>query len=347
MRAVQTLQEFRELLQAGFDNKEISLEEFGKTDATQLKAYLIESNLKLKDAGCPNPNGEWSRLEDTDWYASKGDYPNSLFLDASRKRVWIVYSLINADISKALIDSWVKNKKGLDRCWLSRSQLLHWGEVASDWAERGLGIKFTDGLAPEESASNVSLKAWYGANRKAQDIYDLLINAKEHFAISSVRWQKRMDSKASITTEWYSDGRVTINRAIDADEVLIWTSEMANKYEDAIINATALRDETMAPFEIDFTQEIDLDAFSNIVSNGQGDMNLWLIEIEHYEDFRRFKGVDLHTWDRVLLDVGLDYAYLTVPGDGCVNAAPRLAVIQGEDNAGVTSIYHDGSEVFT
>ena len=110
---------------------------------------------------------------------------------------------------------------------------------------------------------------------------------------------------------------------------------MADRYEEALLEATNLRNSTMAPFEIDFTQTIDLDAFSSTVSKGKGDMNLWLIEIEHYEDFRRFKGIDLHTWDRVLLDVGLDHAYLTIPGEGCVNAAPRLAVVQGEDNAGV------------
>jgi len=54
----------------------------------------------------------------------------------------------------------------------------------------------------------------------------------------------------------------------------------------------------------------------------------------------------IHTWDRVLLDVGPDFAYLTVPGKGCINAAPRIAAIQGEDNAGRTHIYHDGVEVF-
>jgi hypothetical protein len=102
----------------------------------------------------------------------------------------------------------------------------------------------------------------------------------------------------------------------------------------------------MGAFEIDFTQGIDLDAFSDTVSKGRGNMNLWLIEMEKSPDFRRYKGVDLHTWDRILLDVGLDYVYLTVPGDGCINAAPRLAVTQGEDNAGKAAIYHDGEEVF-
>jgi hypothetical protein len=133
---------------------------------------------------------------------------------------------------------------------------------------------------------------------------------------------------------------------MDVDEVLIWISEMANRYEDSLHEATILRNSTMAPFELNFTQEIDLESFSNTVAKGKGEMNLWLVETEHETDFRRFKGVDLHTWDRILLDVGLDYAYLTIPGEGCVNSAPRLAVVQGEDNAGVTSIYHDGTEVF-
>ena len=46
------------------------------------------------------------------------------------------------------------------------------------------------------------------------------------------------------------------------------------------------------------------------------------------------------------MDMGPIYAYLTVPGKGCVNAAPRIATVQGEDNAGKTSIYFDGVEMF-
>jgi len=346
MAAVQTLQEFRELLQAGFENNEKTLEQFDKIDSAQLKAYLIESNLDLKAAGAPV--GNWQRLEDTDWYVSKGGgHFNSLFLDKSRSRVWVIYSLIDADTTKSLINNWIKKKNGLDKVWLSRPQLLHLANIGEGWVERGLGIKFADGLATDEdSAGNVSVKAWHGANSKTQDIYDIADHAKKRFAISSVRWQKRTNRAVSITTEWYSDGRVTINRAMDVDEVLIWISEMANRYEDSLHEATILRNSTMAPFELNFTQEIDLESFSNTVSKGKGDMNLWLVETEHETDFRRFKGVDLHTWDRILLDVGLDYAYLTIPGEGCVNSAPRLAVVQGEDNAGVTSIYHDGTEVF-
>jgi hypothetical protein len=123
-------------------------------------------------------------------------------------------------------------------------------------------------------------------------------------------------------------------------------SDMANRYEDAILEATRIRDNKMGAFELDFTQTIDLDAFAQTVSMGRGTMNLWLVETESESDFKRFRGVDLHTWDRVFMDVGPDYAYLTVPGKGCVNAAPRIATVQGEDNAGKTSIYFDGVEMF-
>lgn len=346
MRKIQNLGDFKERLQAGFENNEESLEVFGKTYSTQLKAYLIESNhLSPKDAGCPA--GVWQKLDDSvGWYVNRdGDFSNTFFLDSTRDRVWIVYSLMDASESDLLINRWIENKKGLDRSWLSRNHLLHWDNIES-WSQRGLGLKFSDGLSTEENAANFSLKAYYGANRYIEGLADVLDKAKEKFAIYSARWQKKVNGSVVISSEWYSNGKATINRAADVDEALISIAEMANRYADSLKEATELRDTTMGAFELDFSQEIDLDAFSNMVAYGTGEMKLWLVETENETDFRRFRGIDIHTWDRVLLDVGPDFAYLTVPGKGCINAAPRIAAIQGEDNAGRTHIYHDGVEVF-
>lgn len=345
MKEIKTLQDMRERFQAGFDNNEESLELFGKTYSTQLKAYLVESNLSNpieKNA----PTGKWEIIDRSGWFSNDSDeYRNSFFLDATRDRVWIVYSILDAKETDFFLDSWVKRIKGLDKCWLSRNQLLHWQGTES-WMQKGLGLKFSDGLMPEEDSANFSLKAWYGANRIIPGLDDVLEKAKEEFAIYSVRWQKKRAGSVVLSGEWYSSGKITINRAQDVDEVLVSIAGMANRYEDALKEATSLRDKTMGAFELDFSQEIDLEAFSNTVIKGKGDMNLWLVETERETDFRRFRGIDLHTWDRVLMDVGPDYAYLTIPGNGCVNAAPRIATIQGEDNAGKTSIYHDGVEVF-
>jgi len=313
MREIIALNDLKERLQAGFENNEESLEAFGKTYSTQLKAYLIESNQSIAGAGCPI--GKWRGLNSTGWYGNQDEnLSNTLFLDGTRERVWIIYSILDAAKSDLAIKNWVESRKGLDRCWLSRKQLLHWDGM-EHWSQSGLGLRFSDGLYPEDEAGKFSLKAWYGANRYIVGLDEVIEKAKERFAIYSARWQKRRNGSVTISAEWYSNGKATINRAVDV-------------------------------FEIDFTQEIDLDAFSNTVAKGTGDMKLWLVETEAETDFRRFRGVDLHTWDRVLLDVGPDFVYLTIPGKGCVNAAPRIATIQGEDNAGKTSIFPDGVEIF-
>ena len=83
---------------------------------------------------------------------------------------------------------------------------------------------------------------------------------------------------------------MTINRAVDVDEVMLSISDMANRYEDAILEATKIRDNKMGAFELDFTQTIDLDAFAQTVSMGRGTMNLWLVETESESDFKRFRG---------------------------------------------------------
>jgi hypothetical protein len=203
--------------------------------------------------GCPC--GKWQKLDSVDWYVNKGkDFQNTLFLDSTRDRVWIMYSIMGATESDGYVEHWIKSTTGLDNCWLSRNQLLHWEGLGS-WSRRGLGLKFSDGLSPEEEAGNFSLKAWYGANRYIQGLDEILKQAEKKFAIHSVRWQKRTNGSVSLSAEWYSNGKATINRATDVDEVLIHIAEMGNWYSDALNEATNLRDKSMGAFEIDFSQE--------------------------------------------------------------------------------------------
>lgn len=346
MPLIKTFVEMKHLFQAGFEDNVESLSHFGATYSKQLKAYLIESNLGLSEIHCPKEYGHWKKLDADHWHMNEGGHsPGSFFLDSTRKRVWILYSLLDASESDAVVSKWIESINGLDRCWLSRNQLMHFGSVES-WKEKGIGLKFYDGLTPEENAGNFSLKAWYGATNQIEGLGDVLRVAKEKFAIYSTRWQKISGGSVTISAEWYSTGKVTINKAMDVDDVMLSISDMANRYEDAILEATKIRDHTMGAFELDFTQNIDLNAFAQAVSMGKSTMNLWLVETESEPDFKRFRGVDLHTWDRVFMDVGPNYAYLTVPGKGCVNAAPRIATVQGEDNAGKTSIFFDGVEMF-
>lgn len=345
MRKVSTLKDFKNKVQDAFDNNKESMAAYGENHSTQLKAYLLETNNKFSETECPD-GSKWKKLDVEDWYVNQfGNNPYSLFLDVSRERVWIVYSLLDSDTTKKILDKWISNSQGFDNCWLSRRQLLQW-ENRDSWTQRGFGFKFDDGLYSQENAGNFSLKGWYRPNRSIEGLDKIIEIAKENFAIHSARWEKRRDESTVLSSEWYSDGRVTINSAKSVEETLLSISEVASRYEDSLVEATKLRDGSMGAFELDFTQPVDLEAFSEKVMKGTGQMKLWLLETESEEDFKRYKGIDLHTWDRVFLDLGPDFAYLTVPGKGCVNAAPRIATIQGETSAGNTSIYHDGVEIF-
>lgn len=345
---VLSLNDFKEKVQAGFDNNEESLARFGKTYSTQLKAYLLETNCREpSQVGCPR--GRWIPLNSSGWYVNDSkespEESDTLFMNWTGTRVIGVYSLLDALESDYIVDNWVKGRTGLDYCWLTRGLLYHWLRK-DNWEERGLGLKFNDGLMPEEFSGNFSLKAWYGVNEDLGDLRKILELAKETFAITSIRWQKKSAGDVVISAEWYSNGKVTFNRASDVDDVLSTVREMAVRYEDNLALADRLRESKMAAFEIGFSRKIDLDRFSEVVSKGTGEMRLWLIEKESDRDFKRFSGIDLHTWNRIIMDVGTDYAFLTIPSKGCVNAAPRIATIQGEDNAGKTSVLFDGVDIF-
>lgn len=346
MPGISTLLEFKECVQANFEGNEASLQAFGKTYSKQLKAQLIESGERTpSEVGAPD--GSWGPMDAPGWYTNReGENPNSFFLDASAPRIWKLYSLIDATVFKSAVDRWVEKARGVDKVWLTRDHMFHLGKEP-EWAQRGVGITFNDGLAEDdENQANLSLKAWHGAYDRLPELRRLIDLAQKQFAVYSVRWQKKTTGAVTISAEWYSDGRVTVNRGADVDEVLSFITEMSVEYGSSLEEATNLRDQGLGAFEYNFSQEVNLDAFSATVARGTGDMKLWLVEVESEPDFRRFKGVDLHTWDRVLLDLGERYAYLTIPRKGCVNAVPRLAVVQGEDNTGKTEVFYDGEKVF-
>lgn len=348
MGKITTIKDLKRYIQFLLEKNEEALEEDGKEHWTQLKSYLIEINQNLLREP-PSPSGSWRPLDIPGWYINTvSDDPNTneaFILNKTGNRVWTIFSLAEAKTSDYLIEKMVGGTHGLDYCWLTRNLLKYWADK-ENWMERGVGIRFEDGLKPEEARSYLSMKAWYGAQEIDHEIRDIIQNLSEKYAINSLRWQKINNGEIILSSEWYSNGKVTINRAIDVEEALQCIIHMALVYEDELQEATKIRDNVYAPFEIEFSRKIDLDGFTEVTSKGIGELKLWLIDLESEGDYRRYSGVDLHTWDRVLLGVAPEYAHLVVPIDGCVNAAPRFATVQGEGSAGRTSISIDGVEVF-
>ena len=346
MGGVRSFLDFKTMIQASLEKNEEYLERVGRTATTQLKAYLIESNISdIGKISCPL--GNWRMLEGShDWYTNEADNDSySFFLDTSGQRVWRLYSLRGVSDSDILVDKWIKNGRGLDYCWLSRSQMLSF-EGKKDWLQRGIGIRFNDGLSKVGEGSGFSLKAWHGSKTALSGLSDLINEASNQYSIHSVRWQKKNNSQVTFLAEWYSNGKVTINKADSFDEVISIIDNVSLRYQDALIEASKIRDNSMGAFEVVFGKTIDIEGFKSAVEQGLGEMRLWLMQTEDVSGIKRFRGVDMHNWDQVLMTVSSDSAYITIPGKGCINAAPRIANLQGIDNAGRTNIFFNGDEVF-
>ena len=340
-----------EEVQAIFSNTQDDIDDNGGFfDASRaLKAYLIENN----NSYLPQIPGysDWTPLEDVrNWYSAYNiDNPHQYVIyDNSLGRVGILYTMLKVKNIDGFVDKWISQTPNLDHCWLSKKQLMSFS-CREDWFEKGIGLRYRNILGKfnkKEDTPTLSLKAWYGSGT-ADDWKTILTPIKEEAALSSIRWQRLNDySESQLTTEWYNYGKVTVNFAEDVTEAMREISAMAYNYYTSLVEVEKERDRKLCAFELGFSKTIDLEAFSKYVVSGRSNLKLWMVETEVYHDFRRFRGVDLHTWDPIYLDISTDYAYLTVPQKSCVNAAPRIAVIQSENTAGNTTIEFDGVSVF-
>lgn len=303
-----------------------------------LKVQLVETNTEdippIK--GC----SDWRPLEETSrWYVCDG--PDGFFvLNKANDRIWALYSMLKVDPFVKTVDAWIAGNLMLDNCWISQGNMQRtMGEL--NWSESGIGLRFEDRIAKGSSRTSLSIKAWYGDDA---DVGDLFSDARERFSVNSLRMRSSSDDET--TSEWYTDGRITFNSSEDVDTVLYAVGDVCNRYYRELDEATQLRDSEKGSFEFTFSRDVNLDRYEAGVSKGMSDLKLWMVKTEDDGDFKRFKGVDTHTWDTVFLDLGPNYAYMAVPGKGCVNAAPRLVAVQGETVTGRTKVYYNGSEIF-
>lgn len=334
-RVPRSLMDFKELtiksLRANLDSNEYR-------NASHLKVQLIETNTTIPPVFPGYSN--WEQLDDTiHWYCCHNPEGQFLILHKYSSRVWSIYSLMKVSSFNSVLDSWVKNSIDIDRCWLPLTYLQKF-EKEEKWKERGIGIKYSDEFNDSENGSPVSIKAWYGRNDRLDQALNLL---KEEFSVSSIRYK---ESESSIVSEWYSSGKITFNAGDDIEQVIDSVNGMLEKYGSELETVTKIRNSERGSFELNFSQKIDLDKFTETVQKGRSNLQLWMTETETYEDFRRFRGVDMHTWDRLFIDLGEKYAYLTVPGNGCVNAAPRMVTLHGETIGGKTKVLYNGNELF-
>ncbi len=332
--APKSLDEFKDILTKTFNGYDPDI-----FNNIALKVYLIESNLDVPPQIDNYSN--WSSIGGS-WYVCNNS-DGFIVLNRGNGRIWTVFTLQSVSISDDIIEGWTKNT-GLDRCWFSGDYLSKFGRSHS-WTERGLGLKYNNGLLPEDQGMRFSLKAWHG-NDMDQDISELFELAKKKFTTTSIRWKSVKDGNQNMSSEWYNNGKITIQYSESINELLDCISDLTQSYKKSLLRAEQYRDENRSSFEFSFERDINLDDYSNALLSGKNTLKLWMIETDNQEGFRSYSGIDLHTGDRILLDIGTDYAYMSIPGKGCVNATPRFITINGENALGKVKAYYEGCEIF-
>ena len=284
---------------------------------------------------------EWRLLDGTSsWYVCNNskDY---CVINKVNSRVWALYSMAKVEHFKRVTSSWINGNLLLDSCWTSSGSIQSIMKKMN-WTERGIGLRYEDCTAPKSNRTSISIKARYGDDA---DIRDLFSAARNQFSISSLRMKSNSDDGS--VSEWYTDGRITVNTSENMDFIIYMIGEISNHYHAELEQATKWRDQEKGSFEFEFSRSVDLERYESRITKGTKDLKMWMVKTEDHGDFVRFGGVDLHTWDRILLDMGDNFAYMTIPGNGCVNAAPRLVTVQGESVTGKTKVYYNGNEIFT
>ena len=160
----------------------------------------------------------------------------------------------------------------------------------------------------------------------------------------SIRRLAESYSDDGTESELCDEGRITVGHSDDIDSVISAIGTIAEHYHNELELATKLRNGDEGSFEFEFARKVSLGSYERFLSKGARDLKMLMVKTEDDGDFVRFGGVDTHTWGRILLDMGLDSAYMTIPGNGCVNAVPRLAAFQGKN--GGARIYYNGDEIF-
>lgn len=308
-----------------------------ESDQCYLKSYLVESNTDK----IPSILGfdEWRKLGDANaWYICEDclSHENYIVLFKYSDRIWILYSLAPVVDIDRTIDRWISSTRYLDRCWFSGNILSTIGRE-NNWQEKGIGLRYTDSTSPSEYKSQMSLKMWYGSEKQSR-IKEFLEIGRGYFATNSIRWADISGGSTVMRSEWYSNGKISVTHSEDVTELFQSIGEVAKMYENTLNRLNNYRVKGSGAFEFEFTQSVDLDEYSEAVEKGKNDLKLWMCEIESGNDYKRFRGVDLHTWDRVFLDITSDYAYMVIPGKGCLNAVPRMVAVHGENVFGKTSV---------
>lgn len=338
MKRVRDRKELYSLL-TSIGNSDVSLySKYGPWTNPQIKVFWLEVDEKALSRVV-----DISGMEPIDRNLYGFKYRNDQFwIDTRNSRIWEIFTLSTTEATNAMIKRNFTNNLGVDRTWFTQ-RFMTGIEKRTGFVNRGFGIKYRDIFSPRNDRTDFSAKFWIGKNN-VQD--DLLERIKERFSISSTRFGKSEHGRPGQLYELFYNGHMTISASDDMEETFFLISTIGDHYSSSLRDLEKRNMERPTFVEVTFSSKIDREGFDSISQTGRGEMKLWLQQYGMENDLSRYSGVDLHTGDFVQIDMADKFSYISTEQKGCMNIAPRFGTLSSRYLSTMSTLYHDGVEIF-
>ncbi len=344
-KAINSREEYFSVLEDILEKNYESYEMYGKWKRPHIKNYLIERNEQFDIKKVKENGYKILETEDRGFFRIKNNESENFgFLETERdERIWRFSSFAPSYYSDSFVEKWVTSTRYLDRSWFINSTLA---TLEKRYIFRGIGLDFYDSLGDAAERNRFSLKMWTsGELEEYQDkILQLL---KDKFSRRSLRLQEMEEERSKHLFEVYSNGKVTTTFAKNPTYIMNILSDLITRYKKSLELIEENRGIWGGLIEIRLSEPIPeskLDSLLSFFRKGQNPFRLWMTELEKTEKIHRIYGVDLHTGQKIGLDITKDSIWINMGSgkDDCGNAALRISSLLNSYVLGSAELYVGG-----
>lgn len=311
---------------------------------TSLKSYIIESNLKfvnqlnevkLKDFNIRFLDTKDSTLK----IISVNDKHNKkikFFGDLLDKRFWVFYSLDNSQLTDRFIDTLItQQRSNFDYPWFFNEFMNRIGDLGRN---ESFSIRFRNEFLKNNGElseiKRLSMRFWGSDGRKILSQLNEGTNLGKGIALSNMG-VKIGDKDSFVNDNINYKGRFTLISGNSINEHFHLVNTIKSFYAKTIqliesnsISYLVRNDKVRVdgnPLILEFSEEIDdLKFFVDTITSSRIPFRIWGVPEFLSKDFVSINGIDLHTGDKINLEINRNWMKIYLPENSCGNTVARL-----------------------
>jgi hypothetical protein len=347
MRLANSRREMRDKFQGAMEGSYESIKEDQELEENQnlLKTFLIESNAENVQKRVENESEnpiEVKGTKDDGFFTIKvevDDENRHLYLDKMDERFWAIHSIEKSDVVSNFVDSVVYPRfTKLDYSWLSNSFLEEIGQDESVQLNQ-FSLRYKDEFRNEmdeedEDVDKLSMRLWGG--RAGSVLSTLRDNPELQNSTSLKRVGIRRDFNGSVLHDRVDYRSKFTSHGETIEGHLYQVREVKNKYYEILENLETdyalkynQRESGVSlngkPVTIEFDKQIaDVQRFAQKLFSTVQPFRVWSVFNKFRDDYLICSAVDMHTGDKINIELSKNRMRIYLPEDSCGNVILRL-----------------------